>query len=161
MTVPADQERTSPAARLSFGLAIVGLLLSAYLSFERLTGSTTLACSDSGTVNCLAVTTSAWSAIAGVPVAMLGLAYFVAMTVLCAPIRSGWDLTTARVVGAVAGCAMVVWLVYVELFKVNAICLWCTAVHVVTVLLLGAVLWWRESDRAHEDRARDMTPEVG
>jgi uncharacterized membrane protein len=29
----------------------------------------------------------------------------------------------------------------VELFKVNAICLWCTAVHAVTIVLLGAVLW--------------------
>jgi uncharacterized membrane protein len=42
---------------------------------------------------------------------------------------------------------MVLWLIYVEIFKVEAICLWCTGVHVVTVLLLGTVLWWREADR--------------
>ncbi len=42
---------------------------------------------------------------------------------------------------------MVLWLVYVELFLVDAICVWCTSVHAITVLLLSAVLWWRESAR--------------
>jgi uncharacterized membrane protein len=31
--------------------------------------------------------------------------------------------------------------VWVELFRVDAICLWCTVVHVSSVVLLGAVLW--------------------
>jgi len=34
-----------------------------------------------------------------------------------------------------------VYLVYIELFRVDAICLWCTGVHVCTVLMFGAVLW--------------------
>lgn len=44
---------------------------------------------------------------------------------------------------------MVLWLVYVEIFKVDAICLWCTGVHVVTLLLLVTILWWRESERSY------------
>ncbi len=43
---------------------------------------------------------------------------------------------------------MVLWLVYVEIFKVDAICLWCTGVHVVTLLLLVTTLWWRGSERS-------------
>jgi uncharacterized membrane protein len=35
---------------------------------------------------------------------------------------------------------MVLYLVYVELFRIGAICLWCTAIHVLAVCLLGVVL---------------------
>jgi uncharacterized membrane protein len=38
-------------------------------------------------------------------------------------------------------------LVWAELFRVDAICLWCTAVHVCTLALLGAVLWTTSSQR--------------
>jgi uncharacterized membrane protein len=34
----------------------------------------------------------------------------------------------------------VLYLVYVELFRIGAICLWCTAVHVLAVCLFGVVL---------------------
>ena len=147
----AGQTGTSPATRLpsiaSFVLALIGVALSAYLSFEHFTGSTTLACSATGVVDCLKVTTSSWSVIAGVPVAVAGLAFFLGMTVLCLPIRAVEGMHTARIVACVVGLVMVLWLVYVEIFEVGAICLWCTAVHVVTLLLFGAVLWWREADR--------------
>lgn len=139
--------RTHAAGVASFALACLGLLVSAYLTYQHFTDSSTLACSDTGTINCLKVTTSRWSVIAGVPVAVAGLAYFVAMAVLCAPVRSGWNLGPLRLLGVVAGTLMVLWLIYVELFKVDAICLWCTGVHAITVLLLGSVLWWRETER--------------
>ena len=35
---------------------------------------------------------------------------------------------------------MVLYLVYVELFRVGAICLWCTGVHVTALALFGVVL---------------------
>ena len=143
-----SRTRPNPAAVASFTLAIVGLLISAYLTYEHFTGAATLACSDTGAVNCVKVTTSPWSVTAGVPVAVAGMAYYAAMTLLCLPVRGTGILATARVVGAAVGAGAVPWLIYVELFKVDAICLWCTAVHVVTVLLLGTVLWWREIDRA-------------
>ena len=46
----------------------------------------------------------------------------------------------ARLVVAGAGAAMVLYLVYVELFRIGAICLWCTAMHVTAVCLFGVVL---------------------
>ena len=133
---------------LSFGLALLGVALSAYLSFEHFTDSSTLACSANGVVDCLKVTTSSWSVIAGVPVAVAGLAFFLGMTVLCLPIGAVAEMHLARIVACIVGLAMVLWLVYVELFEVGAICLWCTAVHVVTLLLFATVLWWREADRS-------------
>ena len=46
-----------------------------------------------------------------------------------------------------AGAAMVLYLVYVELFRIGAICLWCTAMHVTAVCLFGVILAARASTR--------------
>lgn len=147
MTQARPATRSTPALA-SFILALLGVLVSGYLTYEHFTASTTLACSDNGAINCLKVTTSQWSVIAGVPVAVAGLGFFLAMALLCAPTRFAAHVAGLRLIGVVIGTAMVLWLIYVELFKVNAICLWCTGVHLITLLLLGTVLWWRESDRA-------------
>ena len=40
------------------------------------------------------------------------------------------------------------YLVWIELFRVDAICLWCTAVHVCTLALLATVLWSTATLRA-------------
>ena len=49
----------------------------------------------------------------------------------------------ARLVVSGAGAAMVLYLVYVELFRIGAICLWCTAMHVTAVCLFGVILGGR------------------
>ena len=134
---------------LSFVVALVGLAVSAYLTVEHYTSSLTLACPESATINCAKVTTSAWSHVGPVPVAVLGLAYFAGMAALCTPYA--WRarrLDVARLAGAAAGVLVAIYLVWVELFRVDAICLWCPAVHVCTLLLLGAVLWTRSEQRA-------------
>ncbi|HET8561995.1 MAG TPA: vitamin K epoxide reductase family protein [Marmoricola sp.] len=127
-------------------LAVLGVLVSAYLTYEHFTGSRSLACSENSVVDCSAVTKSFYNQLppgpgAGVPVAVLGLAFFVVVLVLCLPMmwgRSrGLDLLRLVVLGG--GVLMVLWLVYAELFKIDRICLWCTAVHVITVVLFGVV----------------------
>jgi uncharacterized membrane protein len=95
--------------------------------------TTTLACPERGLVNCEKVTTSSYSVVFGVPVAVAGLAFFVVMTVLQLPAlwaRPEPALRIGRVIVATGGMAFVLWLIYAELFRLDAICLWCTAVHV-------------------------------
>jgi uncharacterized membrane protein len=46
------------------------------------------------------------------------------------------------------GVLTALYLLWVELFRVDAICLWCTAVHLCTLVLLGAVLWTTSDARA-------------
>lgn len=126
----------------SLGLAAAGLAVSAYLTYEHFTASTTLACSDSGVVNCLKVTTSAQSKVFGVPVALLGLLFFVAMVPLCLP--RAWAsprLDTPRLAASAVGVAFVLYLLYAELFVIGNICLWCTAVHAVALALFGVLLF--------------------
>jgi len=123
-------------------LTIVGLGISIYLSYEHATGSTSLACSDTGRINCLKVTTSSYSRLAGIPVAYLGLAYFVVGLVVMFPAlwRRGGIFTLARLGYTIAGLIMVIYLVCVELFELHTICLWCTGVHIVTFLLFAVTL---------------------
>ena len=139
---PADGQRPDRAGIASLCFASLGLAISIYLTVEHYSGSTALACPENAAINCAKVTTSSWSRLGGIPVAVLGLAYFAVMTLLVLP--SVWRrhlLDPVRVAGAAAGMAMVIYLLWAELFRVGAICLWCTAVHVCTLGLFVTILW--------------------
>jgi uncharacterized membrane protein len=125
-------------------LAVAGLAVSAYLTYEHVTASTTLACPDTGRVNCVKVTTSSYATVAGVPVAVLGLLFFVALLPLVSPpawaAPSPW-VHRLRLAWAAVGQVSTLYLVWVELFRVHAICLWCTGVHVTATLLFVLVVF--------------------
>lgn len=126
-----------------FALVAVGLAVSIYLTITHFTTTVSLACTNSGTLNCEKVTTSPQSYVLGIPVAPLGVAWFVVAALLLLP--AAWRspapaVRYARIGWMVAGVVMVVRLVYAELFQINAICVWCTVVHVVTVALFAVVL---------------------
>lgn len=146
----------SAAGRTTLVLAVLGLAVSVYLTFEHYTQATSFACPVNATFDCVKVTTSKWAVIAGVPVAVLGLVFFVAMTVLS--FAAGRLAATLRVAAAVVGVVMILWLVYVELFQVESLCLWCTGVHVLTLALLGTTLWWRETERNHPTTTATRRP---
>lgn len=142
----AEPERTGPplwVQLVSLVLALFGLGVSIYMTIEHFTGNTTLACSDKGLFNCGAVTTSPESMVFGVfPVAVLGLAFFVFMVPMLTP--WAWrsqrrEIALARLASMVVGIGFVLYLVYVELIQVNAICPWCTSIHVITFLLFVLV----------------------
>jgi uncharacterized membrane protein len=132
-----------PVVFATLTASVLGLLDAAYLTFEHYSSSTTLACSDTGTINCLKVTTSSYSKVAGVPVALLGLVFFVVMTALCLPVvwrSANRTVRRVRLAAVTVGMISVIYLVWVELFKVDAICLWCTGVHVLTFVLFALVV---------------------
>ncbi len=128
----------------TWALAIAGLGVSTYLTITHYDSSVPLACSDKGVINCALVTSSAESMVFGVfPVAVLGLAFFVVMTAALSP--WAWrlkfpQLTWIRVASVIVGIGFVLYLVYTELFTLDAICLWCTSVHVLTFLLFVLVV---------------------
>ena len=129
----------------------MGMGVAVYLTIEHYTASTTLACPESAVLNCEKVTTSRWSHLGPIPVAVLGLAYFVVMAVLCLP--AAWrrrELLPIRVAAAGVGVVVALVLVWIELFKVDAICLYCTAVHVCSLALLACVLWTTSTIRASD-----------
>jgi uncharacterized membrane protein len=136
-------EPAPPWARLgSLGLSVAGLGVSAYLAVDHFTSRPVLACPATAVVNCEKVTTSPQSVLLGIPVALYGLVFFVAMVALTLPYA--WRderLARARVGAAALGVVSVFYLVGVELFAVDAICLWCTAVHVITIVLFAILVF--------------------
>ena len=121
-----------------------GLAVASYLTYEHFTSSSSLACSDSGVINCLKVTTSSYSAVVGVPVAVLGVVFFAVMLVFQLPLmwrRPERAVRVGRLAWAAIGLCSVFYLLYAELFAVDAICLWCTAVHVLTLVLFGTTVF--------------------
>ena len=119
-------------------LAVIGIALGTDLTIAHYTTPVILACPETGIINCAKVTTSSYAEIMGVPLALLGLLYFVVMLPLQLPVawrsRNIW-IRRGRLAVSASGILMVVWLIFVELFKLNAICLYCTGVHIVTVSL--------------------------
>jgi uncharacterized membrane protein len=124
-------------------LSIAGLAVASYLTYEHFTAGTTLACPNTGVVNCAKVTSSQYSKVFGIPVAVLGLAFFAAMTALSLPpmwrTSSPWP-SRLRLTAVVVGVVFVCYLIWAELFQIDAICLWCTVVHALTLVLFALVI---------------------
>jgi uncharacterized membrane protein len=146
----AIEVRDEPAERgpapwlqiATFVLALAGLGVSIYLTIAHFTESALAGCSESGLVNCTKVTTSPQSYVFGIPVAVLGLAFFV----FCVAIMSPWawrasrrEVHLVRIASLVVGIGFVLYLVYAELFTIGSICLYCTSVHVITFVLFVLV----------------------
>jgi len=124
-------------------VSVLGLADSAYLTYEHFTQGASFACPENAAVNCVKVTTSPESHILGIPVALLGLAFFLFMVAVNSPWgwRAPWPAVHwARLSSVVVGMAFVLYLIWAELFRINAICLYCTGVHVLTFILFALII---------------------
>ena len=130
---------------LMVAFAAAGLAVSAYLTAVRLLGEAP-AC---GPVRgCDTVAASEYATVLDVPVALLGLGFSIALTILSAAWWRGGDhraLYAAYALGIV-GVATVAYLTYLELFVIEAICIWCVT-YALTVVAgwIVAILAVRES----------------
>ena len=126
-------------------LSLGGLADSIYLTIAHYTSTSILACSDKGTINCALVTTSPESIVFGVfPVAVLGLAFYVFMVA----VNTHWAwrsrlpaIRWARLGSVIIGIGFVLYLVYTEVITLDHICLYCTYIHVITLLLFGLIVF--------------------
>jgi len=129
----------------TFVLSVIGLGVSIYLTIEHFTTNSLAGCPENSTINCLKVTTSPESMVFGVlPVAVLGLAFYVFLVAANSPLAWRLDLAALRwlrVGSLVVGIGFVLYLVFVELFQVDAICLYCTSVHAITFILFVLVVF--------------------
>jgi uncharacterized membrane protein len=142
-------------------LAIAGLGVSVYLTIAHYTTAVALACPNTGAINCEKVTTSPESNVFGIPVAVLGLAFYLFLVAITTPWawRSGRrEVALARLLSLVVGIGFVLYLVYAEVFQIGNICLWCTSVHVITLILfaltaISAAIWGLAPSTAPASRA--------
>jgi len=134
-------------------LALAGLGVAAYLTYVHYKGIKP-ACGLGA--NCVKVQTSEWSELAGVPVALLGLAgYVVILGSLFVPGEAG--LMVGALV-ALSGFGFSAYLTYRELFSIHAICEWCVSSAVLMTLL--AVITTTRLLRAPADD-RGAIPYIG
>jgi uncharacterized membrane protein len=125
---------------VTFALALAGLGVSIYLTIAHYTQAALIGCSESGLVDCTKVTTSPQSYVFGIPVAVLGLAFYVFAVAIMSPWawRWGWrrrEVYLLRMASVVAAIGFVIYLIYAELLVIGSICLYCTSVHVITFVL--------------------------
>jgi uncharacterized membrane protein len=126
-----------PRLRLAIALlALVGVAISGYLTYVHYAGVEPI-CAASG--GCERVQSSRYAEVAGVPVAVLGLIGYVA--ILATGLIRGDIPAIAGSFLALAGLGFSVYLTYLELFEIDAICQWCvaSAVLMTTLAVLSAV----------------------
>jgi uncharacterized membrane protein len=113
-------------------LALLGAGIAGYLTYVRATGGSVV-CTTGG---CEKVQSSSYAEVLGIPVAVLGLVGYLLLgtTTLVA----GEAAAAAGAALASAGFAFSVYLIYIQLAVVDAICVWCLASDGVMTLLLAA-----------------------
>ena len=136
----ASGRAVSWAWRLSLALAVLGMLVSGYLTWIKVS-NTQAFCSGVG--DCEAVNSSAYSEIRGVPVAVLGFAAYLAIAALLAAekrLAALREYAPLAIFGlALTGTLYSAYLTYVELFVIKAVCPYCvaSALIITTVLILS------------------------
>ncbi len=122
-------------------LSLLGIGISIYLTVVHYDNAP-LVCSASGIVDCARVLSSPYSVVPGttsIPISVPGLGWCVIMAALAIGAWRIWperrSLLIAELVWALSGLVTVLYLVYVELVRLHTICAWCTALHVVILLM--------------------------
>lgn len=123
-------------------LALGGVFLATYLTLYKVGIIGTLSCSVG---NCETVQTSRWALFLGLPVAAWGVAFYLLVFVL-ALLWSESTWADSRALGGLMvgltgwGVLFSSWLTYLELYVINAICMWCVVSAVLAALLFVLVL---------------------
>jgi uncharacterized membrane protein len=123
-------------------LSLLGLFISAYLYLYKIGRIGALACGAGG---CETVQQSAWSRFAGFEVALIGFAGYAALLVvslagLQPPLSNRrWPATLLSILAGL-GVLFTVYLTYLELFVIHAICRWCVGSAAIIVAILVVAL---------------------
>jgi uncharacterized membrane protein len=131
-------------------LSLIGFFVSAYLYLYKIGRIGTLAC---GTGGCETVQLSPWSRFAGVEVSLIGLVGYAGLLAVSlaalqpAVVERPWP---ARLLALLAGLGVgfTVYLTYLELFVIHAICRWCVgSAAIIISIFIVALLELRRLSR--------------
>ncbi len=115
-------------------VALAGLGVAGYLTWAHYAAASVICFSGGG---CETVQESSYSEIDGIPVAALGVAAYAAILALVA-----WDTPAARLAAAaiaLVGLLFSSYLLSLQLFVIDAICVWCVANDVVIAPALAVL----------------------
>src|SRR5919198_3020531 len=122
--------------RLAIGVAVIGIAVAGYLTYVHYAGVGTLCLASGG---CERVQSSHYAVFAGVPVALLGLLGYASILALLVLPHNRGRIPSAFL--SLVGFGFSIYLTYLELFRIKAICQWCVAsAFLMTALALLTVL---------------------
>jgi uncharacterized membrane protein len=119
-------------------LSITGVILSAVSLQRHYAKSETNFCDFSQKFSCDIVNRSEYSEVAGVPVAGIGVAGYMALFLFSTLWKSRSRTPTRLLAVAVAGLLLALYLTYVEAYELKAWCILCLASQLVIFLITVA-----------------------
>ena len=128
-------------------LALAGIFVALYLLLYKLGLIGALSCAVG---SCETVNSSKWATFLGLPGAGWGVAFYVGLFVLTMVSTSeayAGSRAIALVLPAVSGTGVLfsLWLTYLELFVINAVCQWCVvSAVIVSIIFVVCVVDYRE-----------------
>ena len=131
---------------------IAGLVIAGYLTAVEVGGGVPYCGALRG---CETVAQSEYSRIAGIPVALIGLAAsLVLLAIALAWIRTNRPVLLDGSYGlSLIGVIFEAYFVFLQLFVIHALCVWCTA-YGLTIVAGLLVAWWARRQRASVDAGR-------
>jgi len=137
-------------------LALVGLFVALYLWLHALGFGGAIKCGASG--GCETIQTSQWAVFLGLPVAFYGVVGYLAILVVAIVALRPVALSQPRwskslVLLATVGFGFTVYLTYLELFVIHAICRWCIGSAVIITAIWVVSLLSLKSPAIHTDHA--------
>ena len=142
-------------------LAFIGVFVSTYLTLYKFGYIGSLQCAVG---SCETVNTSRWATFFGLPVAAWGLGFYVsALALVVVGIQERYADSRALSLALVAltgwGVLFSGWLTYLELFVIDAICIWCvTSAVIVLVMFAVSVAEYRETGGGRRETGETTNP---
>lgn len=125
--------------KLQLALAVIGLLISIYLTISHYVTALPVVCPTVGVIDCGAVLSSSFSMILGIiPSSSLGIVFFGIFIYLL------WkEKSEEALYWNVMGFIFLFYFWYAE-YVLGKICLYCTAIHLIVIVLLISMLLGRK-----------------
>lgn len=128
-------------------LAVAGIGVSSVSLQHHYASSKTEYCELGETFNCDIVNRSAYSSIAGIPVALIGILGYLALAGLATVYRARSETPKLLLGGAMAGLIFALYLTYVEARVLGVWCILCLSslVLIASITVLACLIWVRTS----------------
>lgn len=127
----------------------IGFIDASYLSIQHLLG----ALGGDGSVNCIVgasgscniVLQSIYSEVLGIPLAYLGLFYYITILIIVMRLHKRRDIRLWHLLQGIItfGFVTSLYLVYLQLFVLYTVCPYCMLSAAMSVIMFGGVVWHR------------------
>lgn len=117
-------------------LSLIGIIITIYLTWVHYT-LVQVACPETNVINCAKVLSSAYSTVYHVPLTLFGLFYFLVFFIVSFFKKYEIFLFIFSIIGVLSVFA----LVYIEIGIIKSICIYCSSIHLLVLLIFFILLY--------------------